>query len=97
MWGGAAVALLYSLESVLIKKDWVYSVCPKGNLLHCKHVLKQGSHERNEVWSDTVEYSFLYRLLRKTSVHHEKVLDVRVVAEPLHSAGLHRSKAKDPR
>lgn len=23
---------------------------PEGNLLHSKHVLKQGSHEGNEVW-----------------------------------------------
>lgn len=27
---GVAVALLSSQESVLIKKDWFYSVCPRG-------------------------------------------------------------------
>lgn len=44
--GGLPVALLSSLESVLIKKDWFYSKCaPEGS----KHVLEHCSHEGNEV------------------------------------------------
>lgn len=63
---GVAVALLSSLESVLIKKDWFYSKCvPEGSRLHCKHVLKQGSHEGNEVGLEAFKYCFPCTLLTK--------------------------------
>ncbi len=66
---GVAVALLSSLESVLIKKDWFYSKCvPEGSRLHCKHVLKQERHERNEVGLDFRVLFSLHTLNKKSFV-----------------------------
>lgn len=62
---GIAVALLFTMESFLIKKDWFLQCVPEGNLLHSKQALKQGSHEGNEVWLEVFKYSFSYTLKKK--------------------------------
>lgn len=79
---GVAVALLSSLESILIKKDWFCSKRePEGSRLHCKHVLKQSSHGGSLVGWTLSSTLFLKYSHEKSSVQYwKKVLYARVIA-----------------
>lgn len=55
---GVVVALLSSLESVLIKKEWFYCL-PEVKLLHCKHPPKQSSLRGEQGVVGSFECSYL--------------------------------------